>query len=182
MVDIEFDITSGLLVAILTLIAILVFFVLNYQYRKKQDVNNKQYATAKDQEVIATNLKKSNEKIASDLKDDTEQKIDHQTRDLKAYVVSQITDVRKDMTHGFELVDLKLEAVNEAIVNIIQKNSDTALLNAETAKNLQRHQERLEQLFYGTGAHSIPPYMEGKEPTQEEKDEPDTGIYKDPDN
>jgi len=167
----------------------LVYFVLNYQYRKKHDVDTKEYATAKDQVIIAESLKKSNEKIAEQLKNDTYQRIEEQTHDLKKEFSAEIKDVRKDMTHGFQVNAMELASVHQIIANVIEKAVDAAKLNAETAARLQiqidknqTHMERLEQFEWGRDAKSIPGYMTEEGETQEHRDKPEEGLFKDPDN
>jgi len=181
------DITLGLVVAIIAISVGFVYFIVNYQYKKKNDIrqeirSDSQTAKLDKYQVdsLAERVKANQAETAEKLKTETALIAEKTKTEMQAYVDRQTDDLKKDYGHKFEVVDLKIDAIHEAIANVIQKNADTALINAKTADRLEKQMDRIQQFEWGRDAKSVPAYLTGDEETQEHKDKPGEGLFKDP--
>lgn len=182
----SFDITSSSITAVIALAATLVYFIVSFQYKKKSDLKAEQKSdlqTArldKNQvDALADRVKRDQYETAERLRKTTEDIAEKTKKEMEAYVDRQTADLKKDYGHRFEVVDMKIDAVNEAISNVIERNAETALVNAKTAERLEKQMDRIQQFEWGRDSKSEPAFMRGEDETQEHKDKPEEGLFKD---
>ena len=172
----DFDFTSGLLIAVIGLMLGLIYFLIDLKYRKKTDMRAEKVQV----ESLAERVKENQAETAEKLRAETALIAQQTRRDMEAYVDRQTQDLKTDYGHKFQVVDLKIDAIHEAIANVIEKNAQTALINSKTAERLEKQMDRIQQFEWGRDAKSVPAFITGEEETQEHKDKPDEGLFKDP--
>lgn len=86
---------------------------------------------------------------------------------LQVIVASKNSDIEKIVEH-------KVTAAKELV--------DTRFKNIEEiAKGMQKSIDFMQQFQFGSGAKSVPPFIQGRVESQQHKDQPYEGIYQTPD-
>lgn len=164
----------------------LIYFIFNYQYKKKSDAKREiksDLQTAKidknQVDALAERVKKDQADTADRLEIKTAAIAEKTKKEMETYVDRQTDDLKKDYGHRFEVVDLNIKAIHEAIANVIERNAETALVNAKTADRLEKQMDRIQQFEWGRDAKSEPAFMRGEEETEEHKEKAEEGLFKD---
>ena len=127
---------------------------------------------ARETKIDAQNLAKEvaerNEKVVIDIKDD-----------MKSHISTLISTLKQDIELQRTLIYSKIE-----ILGLKQQQDKIDLLEhiqdeKDELTRMQKSIEFLQTMAWGPDSKSVPDYMFGKEESQEHKDEPSKGAFRD---
>jgi hypothetical protein len=123
---------------------------------------------AKEEEITRRELESSAKVLATDVKQDMKDHIDR-----LIHVLKQDIELGRTQTYAkIDTIDYRLAQLKIDLMDHIINEKDERV-------RMQKSIEMIQTMSWGPDAKSIPHYMLGEEETQEHKEEPGKGVFRD---
>jgi K+ transporter len=165
-------------IAIATVAGVIGTWVYNSRTRKDRITETRQTLAA-DVEKIAREKIKEEQSIARDLAVTSQALALDVKQNMKEHIQQLISTLKQDIALSAEQAEAKIDKLDYRLAQIKIDLMEHIMEEKDEKIRMQRSIEMLQTMNYGIDAKSEPAFLVGKDETQEHKDKPGEGLYKD---
>jgi hypothetical protein len=164
-------------IAIATVAGVIGTWIYNSRTRKDRILETRQTLAA-DVEKIAREKIKEEQSIARDLAVTSQALALDVKQSMKDHIQQLISTLKQDIALSAEQAESKIDKLDYRLAQIKIDLMEHILGEKDERVRMQRSIEMLQTMNYGTDAKSEPSFLVGEEETQEHKDLPGEGLYR----
>jgi hypothetical protein len=165
-------------VAIATIAGVIGTWIYNSRTRKDRIIETRQTLAA-DVEKIAREKIKEEQGIARELAVTSQALALDVKQSMKDHIAQLISTLKQDIALSAEKAESKIDKLDYRLAQIKIDLMEHIMGEKDERIRMQRSIEMLQPMNYGTDAKSEPAFLSGEDETQEHKDKPGEGLYKD---
>jgi hypothetical protein len=175
----EYDTLIGIgITALIGIISIISFHLWNKRNRTDKVVENRQTLAA-DVEKIAREKIKEEQNIARELAVTSQALALDVKQSMKDHIQQLITTLKQDIALSGQIAEAKIDKLDYRIAQIKIDLMEHILEEKDERVRVRKSIEMLQTMNYGIDAKSEPAFLVGEDESQEHKNKPPEGLYKD---